>query len=118
MIISSIRASSLRVLLQTMDKQLRELAESRYGQTEFVGTLFELALEERWLDLQHLIQHDMAKAILADYSSNLGQGYLDPQIFYAYWEDVIEIGWNTFCSRTGIPRESVRSRLEQLHNAI
>ena len=26
----------------------------------------ELALEEQWFDLQHMIQHDMAKAILAD----------------------------------------------------
>lgn len=97
---------------------MKELAESRYGQPEFVSTLFELALEDQWFDLQHLIQHDMAKAILADYSSKLGRGYLHSQVFYDYWEDVIEIGWKTFCNRTGISRESVRTRLKELHNAI
>lgn len=101
-----------------MDKQLKELAESRYGQPELVGTLFELALEGKWFDLQHVIQHDMAKAILADYSFKLGRGYLNPQIFNDYWEDVIEIGWKTFCSRTGIPRDKVLSRLKELQNAI
>jgi hypothetical protein len=101
-----------------MDVQLRALAESRYGQPEFLSTLFELALEDQWLDLQHLIQHDMAKAILADYSFKLGQGYLNSQIFNDYWEEVIEIGWSVFCRHTGIPRERIVSRLNDLHNAI
>jgi hypothetical protein len=101
-----------------MDKQLKDLAESRYGQPEFVNTLFELAVEGQWFDVQHVIQHDMAKAILADYSFKLGRGYLNSQIFNDYWEEVIEIGWKTFCSRTGISRESVRTRLKELHNTI
>jgi hypothetical protein len=101
-----------------MDKQLKELAEHRYGQTEFVKTMMELAVEGQWFDLQHVIQHDMAKAILADYSFKLGRGYFNLQIFNDYWEDVIEIGWKTFCSRTGIPRENVKAKLKELHNAI
>jgi hypothetical protein len=101
-----------------MDKQLKSLAESRYGQPEFLSTLFDLALEEKWFDLQHLIQHDMAKAILADYSYNLGRGYLNTQIFNEYWEDVIEIGWNIFCCHTGISREKIAARLKDLRDAI
>jgi hypothetical protein len=65
-----------------MDDRLRELAENRYGQKEFLSALFDLALEEQWFDLQHLIQHDMAKAILADYSQEIGKDYLNQEIFY------------------------------------
>jgi len=97
---------------------LRMLAQERYSQKEFLSTLFELALAEQWFDLQHMLQHDMAKAILADYSYNLGCGFLDTKIFYEHWEDVIEIGWQIFCEHTGISREQVRSKLSQLHEAI
>ncbi|HEY9677211.1 MAG TPA: hypothetical protein V6C76_04355 [Drouetiella sp.] len=101
-----------------MDNRLRELAESRYSQEQFLSTLFELALEEQWFDLQHLIQHDMAKAILADYSYELGKGYLNQEIFYTYWEAVIEIGWKIFCNHTGLSMDKVNSHLTQLREAI
>jgi hypothetical protein len=101
-----------------MDERLRELAESRYGQTEFLSTLFELALEEQWFDLQHLIQHDMAKAILADYSYELGKGYLNQEVFYSNWEPVIEIGWRIFCNHTGLTMDKVNSHLTELREAI
>jgi hypothetical protein len=101
-----------------MDQRLRELAESRYGQKEFLSVLFDLALEEQWFDLQHVIQHDMAKAILADYSYELGKGYLNQDIFFNHWEDVIEVGWDTFCSHTGLAREQVKLRLQQARDAI
>jgi hypothetical protein len=101
-----------------MDKELKDLAEKRYGQQEFVNTAFELAVEGKWFDLQHVIQHDMAKAILADYSVKLGRGYLNLQVFNDYWEEVIEIGWKTFCKRTGISREKIRTTLKKLHNEI
>ncbi len=101
-----------------MKKQLRTLCEERYSQPEFLNTLLDLALAEQWFDLQHLVQHDMAKAILADYSYSLGHGYLDTKIFYDNWEDVIEIGWQTFCQFSGMSREHVRIRLSQMHETI
>lgn len=104
--------------MRTMDERLRELAESRYGQTEFLSTLFELALEEQWFDLQHLIQHDMAKAILADYSYELGKGYLNQEVFYSNWEPVIEVGWRIFCNHTGLTMDNVNSHLTELREAI
>ncbi len=101
-----------------MDDQLRNLAKARYGQKEFLNTLFELALSEQWLDLQHMLQHDMAKAILADYSYHLGLGFLDTKIFYEHWEEVIEIGWQIFCEHTDISRQQVQAKLSKLHEGI
>src|ERR1700689_4986661 len=74
-----------------MDDRLKQMAETRYGQPEFLSVLFDLALEDQWFDLQHIIQHDMAKAILADYSYELGKGYLNNDIFFNNWEDVIDV---------------------------
>ncbi len=101
-----------------MDERLRDLAENRYKQQEFLKALFDLALEDQWFDLQHLIQHDMAKAILADYSYELGKGYLNQDIFYKNWEDVIEVGWCIFCEHTGLARDNVNLRLAQIREAI
>lgn len=101
-----------------MDDRLRELAEGRYGQKEFLSALFDLALEEQWFDLQHLIQHDMAKAILADYSLEQGKGFLNQEIFYNNWEDVIAIGWSTFCKHTGLTMDKVNTNLETLRETI
>ncbi len=101
-----------------MDERLRELAEERYGQKEFLTVLFDLALEEQWFDLQHLIQHDMAKAILADYSQELGKDYLNQEVFYNNWEDVIQIGWQAFCAHTGLSMDKVNLRLQALREAI
>jgi hypothetical protein len=101
-----------------MDDRLKELAQERYGQKEYLSTLFELALEEKWFDLQHLIQHDMAKAILADYSQELGKDYLNQEVFYNNWEDVIQVGWMAFCKHTGLSMEQVNVRLQALRNAI
>jgi hypothetical protein len=101
-----------------MDDQLRQLAERCYGREQFLRTLFDLALEDEWFQLQHLIQHDMAKAILADYSCRQGKGYLDSQIYYDHWEGVIDIGWQVFCNHTGIPREKVINQLKQLRETI
>jgi len=101
-----------------MDKRLRELAEVRYGQKEFLSALFDLALEEQWFDLQHLIQHDMAKAVLADYSMEQGKGFLNQDIFYNNWEDVIAIGWSTFCKHTGITMDQVNLSLQKLSEKI
>lgn len=101
-----------------MDDRLRELAESKYSQPAFLSTLFDLALEEQWFDLQHLIQHDMAKAVLADYSYELGKDYLNQEIYYSNWEDVIDVGWSKFCKHTGLTREKVKTRLEELREAI
>ncbi|HEY9684042.1 MAG TPA: hypothetical protein V6C97_09405 [Oculatellaceae cyanobacterium] len=101
-----------------MDNRLRELAEVRYGQKEFLSALFDLALEEQWFDLQHLIQHDMAKAILADYSLELGKGFLNQEIFYNNWEDVIAIGWSTFCKHTGLTMDKVNGCLQSLRDKI
>ncbi len=101
-----------------MEERLRELAESRYQQKEFLATLFELALEEQWFDLQHMVQHDMAKAILADYSYELGKDYLNRDIFLAHWEDVIDVGWRTFCNHTGLSRDKVNQHLRRLREAI
>jgi hypothetical protein len=97
-----------------MDDRLRELAECRYRQTEFLRTLFELALEEQWFDLQHMVQHDMAKAILADYSTERGENYLNSKTFFDHWEDVIDIGWTAFCEHTGLSREKVQQQLQQI----
>ena len=101
-----------------MDDRLKELAQERYSQKEYLSTLFDLALEEKWFDLQHLIQHDMAKAILADYSQELGKDYLNQEVFYSNWEDVIQVGWNAFCKHTGLSMEQVNLRLQALRNAI
>lgn len=101
-----------------MDDQLRHLAQRCYGQEQFLRTLFDLALENEWFQLQHLIQHDMAKAILADYSCRQGKGYLDSQIYYDNWEEVIDIGWQTFCNHTGISRERVIKQLKQVRESI
>jgi len=101
-----------------MNERLRELAESRYKQKEFLSALFDLALEDQWFDLQHMIQHDMAKAILADYSYELGRGYLNQEIYYSNWEDVIDIGRSAFCKHTGLTMEKVNLHLAQLREAI
>jgi hypothetical protein len=101
-----------------MDQRLRELAEMRYRTPMFLQALFELAVEEQWFDLQHMVQHDMAKAILADYSMEQGRDYLDQKIYLTHWEDVIEVGWSAFCAHTGLTREKVNERLQSLHNGI
>ena len=100
-----------------MDNRLRELAEARYTQEVFLRTLFELAVEGQWFDLQHMVQHDMAKAILADYSYELGKDYLNRDIFLKYWEDVIDVGWNAFCDHTGLSRDKVNQQLRRLREA-
>jgi uncharacterized protein YijF (DUF1287 family) len=101
-----------------MDDRLKEMAESRYQQQEFLATLFELAVEKQWFDVQHMVQHDMAKAILSDYSQELGLGYLDSDIFYRHWEEVITVGWQAFSNHTGVPIDTVKHELQQLHNSI
>ncbi len=98
--------------------RLKELAEQRYSQEFFLRTLFELALEEQWIDLTHMIQHDMAKAILADYSLEEGLGYLNQKVYMEFWEDVIEIGWMRFCEHTGLERDKVDMRLKEFREAI
>ncbi|MBK8220969.1 MAG: hypothetical protein IPK73_08100 [Candidatus Obscuribacter sp.] len=97
-----------------MDDRLKELAEMRYGQSEYLKVLFDLALEDNWFDLQHMIQHDMAKAILADYSYEKGLGYLNQEVFFDFWEEVIEVGWSIFCRHTGLSRERVDKALANL----
>ena len=104
--------------LMNMDDQLRSMAESRYKQTEFLKTLFDLALEENWFELQHVIQHDMAKAVIADYSLSIGKGYFDSKIFFDNWEDVIDVGWRAFSEHTGISMEKVKAHLSQMREAI
>ena len=101
-----------------MDNRLRDLAETRYKQEVFLATLFELAVEDQWFDLQHMVQHDMAKAILADYSYELGKDYLNRDIFMKHWEEVIEVGWKTFCEHTGLPRDKVNQNLQRLREAF
>jgi hypothetical protein len=101
-----------------MDERLRELAETRYRQPFFLQALFELALEEQWFDLQHMVQHDMAKAILADYSLESGLDYLNQKIYFDHWEDVIEVGWTAFCTHTGLTRDKVKQNLSSLHNSF
>ena len=101
-----------------MDKRLRELAETRYRMPMFLQTLFELAIEENWFDLQHMVQHDMAKAILADYSMEKGHDYLDQKVYLSHWEDVIEVGWTAFCDHTGLSREKVDQRLSDLRRSL
>ncbi len=98
--------------------RLKELAEQRYSQEFFLRTLFELALEEQWIDVTHMIQHDMAKAILADYSLEQGLGYLNQKVYMEFWEDVIEIGWMRFCEHTGLSRDKVDLRLKEFREAI
>lgn len=102
----------------SIPKRLQELAETRYGQREFLSTLFELAIEEQWFDLQHMIQHDMAKAIIADYSQEQGKDYLNQDIYFSCWEDVIDIGWKKFCVHTGLSRAKVDGKLQKLRDAI
>lgn len=97
-----------------MDARLRELAEVRYQQQEFLQTLFELAVENQWFDVQHMVQHDMAKAIIADYSLEKGLGFLNSQLFFENWEQVIEVGWDAFCQHSGLSREKVNAQLKQL----
>lgn len=101
-----------------MDDRLLELAKERYRQPAFLKTLFELAVEEQWFDVQHMVQHDMAKAILADYSYDLGRGYLDREIFLDNWEAVIDVGWDAFCEHTGLARERVHDQLKRLQERI
>lgn len=97
-----------------MDEKLRELAEKRYRQQEFLQTLFELAVENQWFDVRHMVQHDMAKAIIADYSLEQGLDYLNTSVFYDTWESVIEVGWSAFCTHTGLTRERVDRHLQDL----
>jgi hypothetical protein len=101
-----------------MDHRLKELAEMRYRTPMFLKALFELAVEEHWSVLQHMIQHDMAKAILADYSLEKGYDYLDQKIYMTHWEDVIEVGWSAFCAHTGLTREKVDQHLAALRDGI
>lgn len=101
-----------------MNPRLREMAENRYAQKEFLSVLFDLALEEQWFDLQHMIQHDMAKAIIADYSLEIGRDYLNQEVYFGCFEDVIEIGWSTFCRHTGLSRQKVDRCLLNLRNEI
>lgn len=101
-----------------MDDRLKELAENRYHQPFFLKALFELALEEQWFDLQHMVQHDMAKAILADYSLETGHDYLNQKIYLDHWEDVIEVGWRAFCDHTGLSREKVNQQLAHLRDSF
>jgi hypothetical protein len=99
-----------------MDVRLREIAESHYRQKEFLQTLFELAVENNWFDVQHMVQHDMAKAIIADYSQEKGMGFFNSQLFLDNWEQVIEVGWEAFCGHTGLTRERVQKKLLSLRN--
>src|SRR5579884_1379676 len=103
-------------LRKVMDDRLKELAEDRYRQPFFLKALFELAVEEQWFDLQHMVQHDMAKAILADYSLEQGRDYLDQRIYLTHWEDVIEVGWSAFCDHTGLSRDKVNESLSKMRN--
>ncbi len=97
-----------------MDERLRELAEKGYRQQEFLQTLFELAVENQWFYVRHMVQHDMAKAIIADYSMEKGLDYLNTTVYYDNWEAVIEVGWCAFCKHTGLPRERVDRYLQEL----
>lgn len=101
-----------------MDARLKEIAVDHYQQQEFLQTLFELAVENKWFDVQHMVQHDMAKAIIADYSLEQGLGFLNTQLFYDNWEQVIEIGWDSFCIHTGLSRERVNKQLQKLGNQM
>jgi hypothetical protein len=94
-----------------MDERLREIAEVHYKQKEFLQTLFELAVENQWFDVQHMVQHDMAKAIIAEYSIEMGRGFLNSQLFLDNWEQVIDVGWEAFCAHTGLTRERVQKQL-------
>lgn len=97
-----------------MNESLKLLAESKYRQPEFLKTLFELAVDGEWFYVQHMVQHDMAKAIIADYSQDIGCDYLDPQLYFENWESVIDVGWDVFCEHTGLNREKVNIYLKKL----
>jgi hypothetical protein len=101
-----------------MDDRLQNIASEHYGQKEFLATLFELAIEEQWFDVQHMVQHDMAKAVIADYGYELGFGFMDGDLYQKHWEEVIEIGWQTFCNHTGLSRDKVRAQLTSLRNNL
>ncbi len=101
-----------------MDERLREIAEIHYQQQEFLQTLFELAVENQWFDVQHMVQHDMAKAVIADYSLEQGLGFLNTEIFKENWEEVIDVGWDAFCKHTGLSRERVNAQLKVLRNEM
>jgi hypothetical protein len=101
-----------------MDARLKEIADEHYQQQEFLQTLFELAVENKWFDVQHMVQHDMAKAIIADYSLEQGQGFLNSQLFFDNWEQVIDVGWAAFCTHTGLSRERVMKQLQKLKNEM
>lgn len=97
-----------------MDLRLKELAEERYKQPAFLANLFELAIEKEWFHVQHMIQHDMAKAIISDYAFELGYRNWNNQVFLDNWEDVIHIGWRIFCEHTGLTKDKVDIALKQL----
>lgn len=101
-----------------MDARLKELAETRYTQQEFLQTLFELAIENKWFDVQHMVQHDMAKAIIADYSLEQGLGFLNSQLFFDNWEQVIDVGWDAFCQHSGLTRDRVNKQLQELGDGL
>jgi hypothetical protein len=101
-----------------MDERLKEIAEVHYQQQEFLQTLFELAVENKWFDVQHMVQHDMAKAIIADYSLEQGMGFFNTDLFYDNWENIIDIGWEAFCTHTGLSRDRVKKQLQQLGNQM
>lgn len=101
-----------------MDARLKELAETRYTQQEFLQTLFELAIENKWFDVQHMVQHDMAKAIIADYSIEQGLGFLNSQLFFDNWEQVIDVGWDAFCQHSGLTRDRVNKQLQELGDGL
>lgn len=97
-----------------MDSRLKELAESRYHQQQFLATLLELAVEQQWFDVRHLVQHDMAKAILSDYSYEIGRGHMHMPTYYDNWEEVVAVGWQAFCEHTGLPQDKVQQHLQAL----
>jgi hypothetical protein len=97
-----------------MDQRLRELAEFRYHHSEFLKTLFELAVEDQWPALQHMVQHDMAKAVLADYFWERGENYFASPRFFDNWEDVIAVGWTAFCDHTGLTMDTVQQKLHTI----
>lgn len=102
-------------LKSIVDDRLKELAEARYQRREFLQTLFELAVENQWFDVRHMVQHDMAKAIIADYSLEQGRGYLDQELYFDNWESVVEVGWTAFCTHTGLSMDRVNNHLQQLN---
>ncbi|MBX9879905.1 MAG: hypothetical protein K2Y22_15715 [Candidatus Obscuribacterales bacterium] len=97
-----------------MDSRLQEIAESRYHQQQFLATLLELAVEQQWFDVRHMVQHDMAKAILSDYSSEIGRGDMHMPTYYENWEEVVAVGWKAFCDHTGLSQEKLEQHLQAL----